>query len=101
MLAADASSRSACSPSRKAPSVDPKRLEGGATAEQRLVVGTDDRVTGIHEAAAGYRSEQAHRVPVDTSTLGPIASRGRAFVHDSSISASGSESHTMPPPTQR
>ena len=29
------------------------------------------------------------------------ASSGRAFTHDSSISASGSESQTIPPPTQR
>ena len=29
------------------------------------------------------------------------ARSGRAFTHDSSISASGSESQTIPPPTQR
>ena len=73
--------------------VDARRLEHGATAEQRLVVGGEDRLVRIDEAAAGDR----HRAHVHQAR----ASSGRALTHDSSISASASESQTIPPPTQR
>ena len=51
--------------------------------------------------AADREREERHRATASRSGA-PIAARsGRAFTHDSSISAAGSESHTMPPPTQR
>ena len=37
----------------------------------------------------------------DGEEVHTAASSGRALTHDSSISAAGSESHTMPPPTHR
>ena len=93
------SSRSTWRRSRTArPRADSHRLERGRAAQQRLVVGEEDRLGGIDEPPARDRGgEQLH-----TGTRPPTAPRsGRAFTHDSSISASGSESQTMPPPTQR
>ena len=86
--------------------VDADRLERGPAAQQRLVVGAEHRLGGIDDAAAADRDrEQVDAVRhrrASASTGAPIAaSSGRAFVHDSSISASGSESQTIPPPTQR
>src|SRR5260370_35886049 len=68
-------------------------LERGASPEQRFVVGTEHRLAHVDEAATRHGDRE------DVHAL--AASRGRAFTHDSSTSASGSESHTIPPPTQR
>ena len=74
------------------------RLERRASAQQRLVVRAKDRRLRVDEAAPGDR----HGEQAQTATLPLTAARsGRAFTHDSSISASGSESQTIPPPTQR
>ena len=79
--------------------VDADRLERGAAAKQRVVVGAEDRLARIDEPAAGDRDGEQRR---HAGTRPPTAaSSGRALTHDSSISASGSESQTMPPPTQR
>ena len=81
--------------------VDADRLEGAAAAQQRLVVGAEHRFRRIDDAATADRDcQNAHRIAASSGA--PIAaSSGPAFVHDSSISASGSESQTIPPPTQR
>ena len=78
--------------------VDAQRLERRAAAQERLVAGAEDRLGRIDQPAPGNGDrEQRH-----AATSPPTAARsGRALTHDSSISASGSESHTMPPPTQR
>ena len=55
MLAADASTgRDGLEPERPA-AVDAKRLEGRAPSKERLVVGTNDRVLGIDQAATRPR----------------------------------------------
>ena len=49
----------------------------------------------VRESGSGSRrADRGGRAPI-------AASSGRAFTQDSSISSAGSESHTMPPPTQR
>ena len=76
----------------RAAAVHAERLEDRSPAQERIVAGTEDRLARVDEAAAGNRDrEQIHAT----------ARSGRAFTHDSSISAAGSESHVMPPPTQR
>ncbi len=78
--------------------VDAQRLERSAATQQRLVVRQEHRRARIDEPAAGDSCEEQRHA----GTGAPTAARsGRAFVHDSSISASGSESQTIPPPTQR
>src|SRR4051794_27506360 len=78
----------------RAAAVDARRLERGAAAQERGIVGEDDRLGRVDDSAAGDgEGEQGHAA---------IASRsGRAFTQDSSTSAAGSESATTPPPTQR
>ena len=78
--------------------VDPERLERRAAAQERFVVRAEDGRAGIDQPATGDGDrEQRH-----AGTRPPTARRsGRALTQDSSISASGSESQTMPPPTQR
>ena len=78
--------------------VHANRLERGAAAKERIVVGPEDRLGRVDEPATRDRGgEQGH-----AGTRPPTAARsGRALTHDSSISASGSESQTTPPPTQR
>src|SRR5262249_43201765 len=74
--------------------VHAKRLERAATPDEALVVRVHRGRTGLDETAAGDgEREQRHRASAPSS--------GRALIHDSSISASGSESQMMPPPTQR
>src|SRR5688572_21120234 len=81
--------------------IDADRLERAAAAHQRLVVGEEHGLGRIDDAAAAH-SHREETQRATASTGAPIAaSSGRAFVHDSSISASGSESQTIPPPTQR
>src|SRR5439155_26639920 len=77
---------------------DTERLERSRAAYDRLVVGKEDGLCRVDDTATcDGECEQAH-----TRTSDPIASSsGRALTHDSSISSSGSESQTMPPPTQR
>src|SRR5205823_924319 len=74
-----------------------------APPQEALVVGVYDRLVGVDHAAAGDRDrEQRHRAATGWGIGAPIAaSSGAAFVHDASISASGSESQTIPPPTHR
>ena len=91
------------------PAVDPKRLERSVAAQEALVVGRQDRFGGIDQTAARNGDREgpaAHTRPSPASARSgrgaPIASRsGRAFASDSSTSPCGSESHTIPPPTQR
>jgi hypothetical protein len=84
------------------PAVDADRLEGGAPTEEGLVVGMERGLARVDEAAPSDRKRENAHVATGSGTRPPTALRsGRAFTHDSSISASGSESHTMPPPTQR
>src|SRR5581483_912419 len=82
----------------RASAVHAHRLERGTAAKERLVVGAEHRLARIDETAAGdCDGEQRH-----AGTSPPTAARsGRAFTHDSSTSASGSESQTTPPPTHR
>ena len=82
-------------PERRA-AVDAEGLERRTAAQERLVVGAEDRLVRVDEAAAadGER-EQAHALAAASSGAPIAASSGRAFVHDSSISASGSESQTI------
>src|SRR5262245_38136710 len=79
--------------SESAAAVHARRLEHGPPSQERFVIGREDRRVRIDQAASrngyGLHLHQAR------------ASSGRAFTQDSSISASGSESQTMPPPTQR
>ena len=91
----------------RSPLVDAHGLEGRTSAQERAVVRMDDRRRRVDDtAAARGDGEQAHAA---TPVLGlaslwpaPIAaSSGRALTHDSSTSWAGSESATMPPPTQR
>src|SRR5262249_10190816 len=84
--------------------VDPQRLECRLPTEKRFVVGAHDGLLRIAEPAAGHGHghERHARTAFSTGSSEPIASSsGRAFVHDSSTSVAGSESHTTPPPTQR
>src|SRR4029079_9811546 len=74
------------------PAVGAHGLERNAAAQERLVVCPEDGLARVDEPAPRDRD----RVQRHTA-----ARSGRAFTHDSSISASGSESQTMPPPTQR
>ena len=77
-----------------AAAADAHRLERGGAAQQRLVVGMEDGLGRVDETLAGDRGGQEIR---HAGTSPPTArSRGRALTHDSSISASGSESQTMP-----
>ncbi len=88
---------------RPAP-VDAGRLERGAAAEKRLVVGLQDRLAGRDGAAPRTATARSVTRATGASAGSPLpraARRGRAFTQDSSISSSGSESQTMPPPTQR
>ena len=86
----------------RAPAVDTRRLESGAPAQERLVVGEQDGLVHRDEAAPAHRhSEQAQRRTASRSGAPIASSSGRALTSDSSISASGSESQTIPPPTQR
>ena len=56
----------------------------------------------LHRRARSRAAAEADPRGADRGGRAPIASSsGRAFTQDSSISSSGSESHTMPPPTQR
>ena len=72
--------------------VDAERLEDRSAAQERIVGGAEYRLARVDEAASrGCNREQVHAT----------ARSGRALTHDSSISAAGSESHVMPPPTQR
>ena len=81
--------------------VDADRLEGRAAAQESLVVGVDDGSVWIDDAAAGHgEREQRHRIAASVSGAPIAASSGRSLTHDSSISSSGSESQTIPPPTQ-
>src|SRR6476661_2497697 len=83
--------------------VDARRLERRTPAEKTLVVGEDDRLVRVDDTASrNCERDQQARDASSAGTVEPIAvSSGAAFVHDSSISSSGSESQTMPPPTQR
>ena len=79
----------------RATAVDAQRLERGAAAQQRVVVGAQDRRVGRDDAAPRDREPEQRHAGCSTSL--PTACRsGRAFTHDSSISAAGSESQTMP-----
>ena len=82
--------------------VDTRRLEGGASPDQTLVVRMEDGLVRIDDAAASDRDGEQCHASAGSGNGAPIAARrGRAFTQDSSISASVSESQTMPPPTQR
>ena len=68
------------------------RLEDRSPPQEHVVTSIEHGLARIDEAAAGDGNcEQIHAT----------ARRGRALTHDSSISASASEPHVMPPPTQR
>src|SRR5829696_6707053 len=82
--------------------VDARRLEGRPAPNQALVVGMEDGLLRSDNAAASDRDGEQRHASAGSGTGAPIAARrGRAFTQDSSISASVSESQTMPPPTQR
>ena len=81
--------------------VDAQSLEDRAAAQHALVVRVEHgAVDGLRTAAELDDREQRHR-SASTSGAPIAASSGRAFTHDSSTSSAGSESQTMPPPTQR
>src|SRR5207253_432943 len=81
--------------------VDADGLEGRAAAEESLVVRVHDRSVWIDHAAAGHgEREQRHRIAASVRGAPIAATSGRSLTHDSSISSSGSESQTIPPPTQ-
>src|SRR5439155_13092747 len=73
--------------------VDAGRLEDGAPAQEGVVVRGEDRLSRVDDPAPGD-GDGAHFHHAS-------ARSGRAFTHDSSISASASEPQTIPPPTQR
>ena len=82
--------------------IDPQRLERAAATHECLVVGVDDRLVGIDETAPRDGEREQRHARTGSGSDAPIACRsGRALTQDSSISSSGSESQTMPPPTQR
>jgi len=82
--------------------VHPECLERSSPPKQRLVVRPDDRLGRIDEPAARHSEGKNAHARIVSGTCEPMdASSGRAFVHDSSTSVAGSESQTMPPPTQR
>ena len=86
----------------RAAAVHAQRLEGRTAAEEPLVVGADDRLGRIDEPAARDGEREDAHVRAASGSREPIASSsGRALTHDSSTSVAGSESQTMPPPTQR
>ena len=81
--------------------VHARRLEHGAPAQHAFVVGMEKRRVDGHDAAAEL-GERDERHATGAASGAPIAARsGRALTHDSSTSSAGSESQTMPPPTQR
>jgi hypothetical protein len=84
-----------------ASAVDPHGLEGAAAAHERLVVDVHDGLARVDEPSPGDRDSENHTVTGSASGAPIAASNGRALTHDSSTSSSGSESQTMPPPTQR
>ncbi len=99
-LCGEAEAREVVGEQERPAAVHANRLERRAAAEERVVVGVEDRLGRIDEPTTGDRDgEQRHR---HAGTRPPTAaSSGRALTHDSSISASGSESQTIPPPTHR
>ncbi len=81
--------------------VHAERLEDGASAQHALVVGMHRRLVDGHDTTAELR-QRDERHDTGAASGAPIAaSSGRALTHDSSTSSAGSESQTMPPPTQR
>src|SRR5262245_49808188 len=82
--------------------VDAQGLEGGTASEKRVVVRPQHRLVRGHESAPpdGQR-EQGHRQAGSGSGAPTASASGRALTQDSSISASGRESQTTPPPAQR
>ncbi len=83
---------------KRAAVVDPDRLECRAAPQQRLVIRGEHGLVDRDQTPACDRDSQERHA----GTRPPTAARsGRALTHDSSISASGSESQTIPPPTQR
>jgi len=76
-------------------------LEDRASAQHPFVVDTEHRLVDRHDAATEL-GERDERHETGAASGAPIAaSSGRALTHDSSTSSEGSESQTMPPPTQR
>src|SRR5262249_11701095 len=81
------------------PAAHANGLEGGRTAEKRLVVWVEHRGRGVDEADARDRRGEEGR---HAGTRLPTAARsGLAFTQDSSTPPPGSESKTIPPPTER
>src|SRR5215468_1747887 len=72
--------------------IDARRLEYGPASKERLVVGRENRRLRVEESAS---------CDGDSEDVHTAARSGRAFTHDSSTSAAGSDSQTIPPPTQR
>ena len=68
-------------------------------AKERLVVGVEDRRGRVDEPAPPTAA--ARSAVMRAPGCRPRRAAGCALTHDSSISASGSESQTIPPPTQR
>ena len=96
--AADARAARRAAEEERPPAVDPRRLERGAPAQQRLVARAEDRRVRIDEPAPATATASSFHAATSPPTA---ASSGRALTQDSSISASASESQTIPPPTQR
>src|SRR5581483_9087101 len=69
--------------------------------EDPFVVGVQHGLVERHDAAAELREREERHTTAARSGAPIACSSGRAFTHDSSISACGSDSQTMPPPTQR
>ena len=87
----------------RASAVHPQRLEHGAAAQEALVVGVNRRpVDRERPAPSAWTATSVIARTTASGNGAPIAaSSGRALTHDSSISSTGSESQTIPPPTQR
>src|SRR5262245_64351749 len=86
---------------KRRPVVDAQRLEHGAAAKEAFVVGVQHR-RARRNAPLPELADREQRHATAAGSGAPIAaSRGRAFTHASSTSAAGSESQTIPPPTQR
>ena len=100
----------------RAAAVHAQRLERRAAAREALVVRRDHGLRRVDDAEPGDRGREGATLTGDRlrgaraprsgrgepSSGAPIASSsGAALTSDSSTSARGSESQTMPPPTQR
>ncbi len=83
--------------------VDPERLEGRLASQQRQVVGVQDRLVRVDDPAAGDRQREQRHAGSGSGAASARSRRGAAVPSPTTPRSPppGSESHTMPPPTQR